>query len=227
METLLKNQSETMRTEVETYLIEETSNLIYDNEQLSKWNEHVKCLGLEGQKQLSTNEKSPIPFMHMKQSIVNVFETLCPMKVNVLKYDITPIPIEVLDLVALSQRENYFDTIQIWYDDKDPDPACVGISYTDYLVINSNGEKQSYSTYPKEEAQKRADEIGGTIEQSTWRGKSYLIGRWADVKRPIEELKEIAKKRFIEERVNRAKENIKNAEREIEDAEIEANKAFN
>lgn len=122
----LLNQSREMKTEVETFVIEETAELIYDNEKLDQWNKHVAELGLVGQTKLVKPEKSPIPFLSMNQSLINICECLCPRKVKIEEYNVTPIPVEILDLVALSKREKYFDEVQIWYDEKSPDPFCVG-----------------------------------------------------------------------------------------------------
>jgi hypothetical protein len=63
----------------------------------------------------------------MNQVSKRVYETLCPAKVDLIKYGKTPIPLEVLGLIQLSQREKYFSKIQIWYDDKSPDPLAVGV----------------------------------------------------------------------------------------------------
>jgi hypothetical protein len=55
-----------------------------------------------------------------------VYETICPAKVKYKEYGKTTIPLDVLSLIALSEKEGYFDEIQIWYDDKNPDPIAVG-----------------------------------------------------------------------------------------------------
>lgn len=130
MEHLLKHNSTSMKTEVETYIIEETQELIYDNEKLDQWNDMVKQLGLTGQNKVVKTEKSPIPFLWMNQSLIKVFEELCPRKTKIEEYDKTPIPVEALSMVALSKNENYFDKIEVWYNDKSPDPALVGYKFT-------------------------------------------------------------------------------------------------
>ena len=135
MRNLLTHNSETMATVVETFVIEETAELIYDGEALENWNNLVSELGLKGQTAIVKPEKSPIPFMHLKSGLVNTFKTLCPRNVDVVDYDKTTIPVEVLKLISLSKSEDYFDKIQIWYDDKTPDPVCVGI--TGYWFQNS------------------------------------------------------------------------------------------
>ena len=110
MDNLLSHNSETMATVVETFVIEETAELIYDGEALETWNNLVSELGLKGQTEIVKPEKSPIPFMHLKQGYVNMFETLCPRKVDVSEYNKTPIPVEILKLIAAKRPI----MLQIW-----------------------------------------------------------------------------------------------------------------
>lgn len=181
-----------MKTVVETFIIEETQELIYDNEKLSQWNQYVQELGLAGQAKIKVEDKSPIPFLHMNQVLVNVFETLCPKKFEIEKYDRTPIPVEILSLVALSQKESYFTKIEVWANEKDPDPVVVG------LVPGADHSKSEW--YPH-----------------YW--ERYLIGRWADVKQSLEQLTEKAKKIYKANIINSAKSSIRTYERQIEDAD--------
>jgi len=198
---MLQNNSNEMKTVVETFFIEETISLIHDNDELTRWNDMISFLDLKGQKKLLKDDKSPIPFMWMNQSTENVFSTLCPRKVDVIDYNKTPIPIEILELISLSRREKYFDFIEIWYDENTPDPACVG-----YAVMDGYKEKEEYW--------KRAY------------SEKYLLGKWADVRRPYSELVEMAKKRFTVQKRNELKTAIKNAQRELEDLEITADNKF-
>mgnify|MGYP000144420015 CR=1 FL=1 len=220
----LQNNSNEMKTAVETFVIEETASLIYDNEQLDKWNELVKDLGLKGQTEIVKPTKSPIPFMFIKDSMKNVFETLCPRKVNVSEYNITPIPVEILDLVALSKKENYFKEVQIWYDDKNPDPLCVGMTCNFYGY--KNGTWNSSNMVTKETKQEVKDIIGDHSVYET-DVKLYLLGKWADVKHSFETLKEMATKRYISEKGNDYRKQIKQAQRGLDDLETEAFDKFN
>ena len=226
METL-KNNSNEMKTIVETFIIEETASLIYDNEQLDKWNSLVNELGLQGQTQIIKKEKSPIPFMFIKTGMKNVFETLCPLKVDVKDYNLTPIPVEILDLIALSNREGYFEKTQIWYDDKDPDPLCIGVNYSTWYSQDDRGRFQTgFKT--KNEAQKHMNENGWEkYEPHPVNPIYYLLGKWADVKHSFEELKEMATKRFISEKGNDYRKQIKEAQRGLDDLEVEAFEKFN
>ena len=92
MQELLINNSASMKTVVETYIIEETQELIYDNEKLDQWNKRVQELGLTGQTKIKAKDKSPIPFLHMKSTLVNVFLQLCPRRGDIKDYDKTPDP---------------------------------------------------------------------------------------------------------------------------------------
>lgn len=229
-----KNNHPEMKTVVETFVIEETQELIYDNDQLDKWNNYVDELGLSGQRSIVKQDKSPVPFMHLKTSMVNVFECLCPRKVSVEQYNVTPIPVEILDLIALSKREGYFNKIEIWYDEKSPDPVCVG-TISDFYVYNYDGVPKELfqTTHPSKDAALKAiqaisPEFKG-ISTFGWETNSrlYLLGKWADVKHSFEELKQMASKRYIQQQGNDYRKKIKEAQRGLDDLEIEAFDKFN
>lgn len=213
----MKNNSSEMKTIVETFIIEETAELIYDNESLDKWNELVKSLGLQGQKCLVKTDKSPIPFMHIKQTLENVFKVLCPARVDVEEYDVTPIPMEILSLVALSKNEGYFTKVEIWYDEKKPDPLAIGIKGYWYQSSWDNEGDSSLNNI-QFESKEEAINAGVKNPHHTERNK-YLIGKWADVKRSLEDLKKMAYSRFVVEETVRIKQDIKYKERELEDIE--------
>ena len=198
---MTQNNNQSMATVVETFIIEETSDLIHDNEKLDNWNKRVEELGLHGQKEVIVVGKSPIPFLWMNQGITATFETLCPIKVLVEKYSLTPIPVEILDLVSLSRNEQYFDFIEVWYNDQDKDPAVIG-----YSVPAENKDKEYY--YQKSYA------------------KKYLIGRWADVKESLDTLVAKAKQLWKAEQLNSYKQQLKYYQRAIEDIDEAANNKF-
>jgi len=52
----LSNNSNEMKTVVETFVVEETASLIYDNEQLDNWNSIVEELGLKGQASIQVKD---------------------------------------------------------------------------------------------------------------------------------------------------------------------------
>lgn len=193
---LLKNNSNDMGTVVETFIIEETAELIYDGEKLDEWNKLVDELGLVGQTKIVSKEKSPIPFLHLKKDLVNAFEVLCPVKVKVTDYSVTPIPVEILSLVALSVNEKYFFQIEVWYDDKAPDPICVGVWHSEENIQKG----YTWTTY----------------------AEHYLLGKWGDVRRSFGELITMARARFIEQEKVRLAAHIKQYNRELDDIELTA-----
>lgn len=200
---MLQNNSESMQTVVETFLVEETINLIHDGEALQKWNDKVSELGLDGQKCVVAQEKSPIPFMWMNAALISTFETLCPTKVIISKYNKTPIPVELLELVSMCIKENYFDGIKVWYNEKQKDPVIVG--------------------YKMKEGKKFGDDWDSEYTSYTER---YLIGRWADVKSSIDELVKRAKNIFFRAETIRLKQEIRDRQRNLEDLETNIENIF-
>lgn len=224
----LQKNANDMATVVETYLVEETVDLIYDGEKLDKWNNLVAELGLEGQNKIRQPEKSPIPFQPMNEQLKNTFDVLCPTKVNVENYNESSIPVEILDLVALSKREGYFNRIQIWYDEKQKDPLCVGL-INEWGVTKPDGTFKITQMWSKKEAEdyiQTNELVDHKPYELTWNSKRWLIGRWADVKKSFKELKEMAKERFMFEQKTAILQEIKKQQRELEDLELSANVKF-
>lgn len=209
-----------VKTVVETYILDETECLIYDNEKLDDWNKFVSNLGLTGQENLRQEGKSPMPFMPMNDNITKVFNTLCPVKVDIKKYDKSPIPVEVLSLVQLCINEGYFGQIQIWYDDKEKDPICVGIVNTYYLYhINGTYYRKSFKN--KEAAQLEIGFNDDTPGVNSWNIQTdlCLIARWGDVKKSLDQLKKAAIARYRTTELARITKEIRDLKRRQEDIE--------
>ena len=139
--------------------------------------------------------------MWMNDAIIATFETLCPTKVLVEKYDKTPIPIEILELVSLSKKEGYFYKMEIWYNEQEKDPVCIG-----YCEDTTRAEKDEW--YKK------------------YYAKKYLIGRWADVKASLDSLTNKAKSIFIANGKSAIEQQIRDAKRQLEDIETIADRKF-
>lgn len=220
----MENNSTSMNTVVETYFVEETAELIYNDESQKQWNEKVASLGLVGQTKISQG-KSPIPFLYMKRGLQNIFETLCPVEVDIDEYDKSPIPLKLLELVDLSIKEKYFTRIVIRYDDQKPDPVIiggVGYWYEDQYYDSSN------KSLNKMEFKSRQEVLdAGGKHPSCYLENCYLIGRWGDVKKSLEELKEEAIKRYKEETITIAQSRILYYQRVIEDVEGKIVDKFN
>ena len=216
-----------METQVTKYLISETMELIYDSEQLDKWNELIKELGLTGQTTLSSDGKSPIPFLFMTSALRNMCETLCGRKVKMEEFNITPIPVEVLDLIALSKKENYFNEIEVWYDDKDKDPFVVGVIAEWYQNTYYDDRDKSLDGLKFKSKQECLD--AGAPERYIYKDvlSRYLIARWADVSMSLEELKKMATEKYVKKEKNHCEQQIRDAQRKIEDLETDAYNRFN
>lgn len=195
----MKNNNQSMATIAETFFVEETTNLIHDGDALKNWNEKVELLQLEGQKTIVKENKSPIPFLWMNEALINTFETLCPTKTEISKFDKSPIPVELLDVVSLSVNEKYFDRIEVWYNEKVKDPVIVGYKFR---------EEDKDDWYQK------------------YHAKKYLMGRWADVKASLDSLVERAKAVFIHKSKMDLNQKIKDYQRDLEDMERTAENKF-
>ena len=61
---------------VETYFEEHNRDLVTESESLEEWNNLIKTLELSGQENLSTNDKSPIPYAYINKSQKRIYETI-------------------------------------------------------------------------------------------------------------------------------------------------------
>jgi len=163
--------------------------------------------------------------MPIKKSLQNVFEQLCPRKVSVFEYNITPIPVEILDLIALSKKESYFNKIEIWYDDKNPDPVCVGT--TGYYYQPYWHDDRDRNLDGKEFVTEQECKNAGATRVYYNEKQHYLLGRWADVKHSFEELKQMAIDRYISEESNELTKTIRDCQRKLDDIKLTAFDKFN
>jgi len=112
---------------VEVYLEEELSELVSDVEKNDEWKKKAEELGLKGQVQLAGGEKaSPIPFPPMDKIKLNVYHVLCSEYTNVENYSGSTIPLRVLSMIALCRQEGYFETLEVWHNERTADPILVG-----------------------------------------------------------------------------------------------------
>lgn len=213
----LENQSESMKTIVETFVQEEVSELVLEGDKLDEWKVLVKEMNLVGQDILAVPKKSPIPFLYMKSNMDRMFTVLCPVKTNIEDFNKTPIPLEILKMVSLANAEEYFDKIEIWYDDKTPDPVCVG-------QVKMWGEWNNYKWRTLEEA---SIGLGIELGNYSYQTSNYLIGKWGDVKYSFEKLMEMAMNRRLKSERTRLEENVKEAEKGLNDIIINNENYFN
>jgi len=207
---------------VQIYQNEELNDIVFQVEALDEWKQIVSDLGMECQSKFVEKSESPIPYPYINNGMEVIFKTLCPSEVDFKKYDKTPIPLEVMRQIAFSVKERHFQEIKIWFDDKTPDPFAIGVA-KDYFVYDSswnhmkNADNKTMYFTSESEAKNYAETIGFKISGVTYTNmKKYLIARWADELRPIEELREIAKQRLLETIGAELKNTIKNASQALE-----------
>jgi len=189
---------------VQIFQNEELNDVLFQVEALDEWKEIANELGMNKQLDFVKSAESPLPYPYMNKSMGIIFSTLCPTRVEFKKYDKTPIPLEVMRQIAFSVKEKHFQEIEIWYDDKSPDPFAIGRTYGWYIYDKSynrlkDADKNDMLFNTEQEAKAYAELVGfntnGTGKTDI---KEYAIARWADELRPITELRELAKERLME-----------------------------
>jgi hypothetical protein len=207
---------------VEVYFDTELMDLVFDPTELDSWKEAIDELGLEGQKSvLGGNETSTVPYPYMNTMMVNLYGTLCPSKVEVKEYSKTPIPKEVLEQLRFTIKEQHFQGIEIWYDDKSPDPVVVGKTFKWYgykdgtYLQDKDGKQLTFNS--KEELEAEAEKQGWTkYSKYTQDVNYYLIARWGREKLlNLKQLKDLAVERLIESKGAQMKIEIETLQRKL------------
>lgn len=188
---------------IQSFRNAELNNVILDLGDQDEWKQLAAEMGLDKQMEFVQQAKSPLPYPYMNQSMQNIFVTLCPTKINFKEYSKTPMPLEVMRELAFCKSEGYFNEIKIWYDDKTPDPIAVGtctrFCATYYKTEEEkakgsylNRESTPYDFTSREQAKDYVETMGFVFNDTSTQTNEYLITRWADELRPMEELKALA-----------------------------------
>jgi hypothetical protein len=215
---------------VQSYKNAELENVIFNVEDQDEWKQLAADLGLNKQMEFVQSAKSPLPYPVLNQSMKNIFETLCPSKVEFKDYNKTPIPLEVLKELAFCIKENYFTEIRIWSDDKAPDPIAVGSTTrfsASYYLTQADKDKSSYydrktSGYDftsKEQAKNWCETMGYVYNDYHSSTEQYLVARWADELRPMPELKKMALDRLKDKYMSEWTKAVKEIQSKINTAE--------
>ena len=144
---------------VENYLQEEFLSPIIEGEDLNEVNTLLEELGLSCGNKIDPT-KSMVPFPKMDYQQIRAFKVLCPDVKEVDKYNYS-IPLEALRMLKLCKHESYFDSIEVWYTEIDPDPFLIG------------------RLYKTEEARDKG---------YSWEKDYYLISRWGPEAKTLPEL---------------------------------------
>ena len=142
-------------------------------------------------------DKTPSVYQVLNTSQTRALEALCPATTELKKYSRSTIPVEVLQAIKFVVDNDMFDVIQVWFDDKNPDPMIIGRKYN-----NDNDRQKGYS----------------------WTMTSTLIARWGDCAYELNELVEMGKKRLVEEKKEKAIDLLQKINSFLEYPEIHINK---
>lgn len=214
---------------IQSFRNAELDNVILEIGDQDEWKELAAQMGLEKQMEFVQAAKSPLPYPYMNQSMQNIFGTLCPTKIDFKEYSKTPIPLEVMRELAFCKSEKYFSDIKIWYDDKTPDPIAVGRTTrysASYYKTQEEKEKGSYynrlsTPYDftsKEQARDYVETMGYVYNDYNSQTNDYLIARWADELRPMEELKKLALDRLKDKYMSEWNKAIKELQSKVNTA---------
>jgi hypothetical protein len=177
---------------VQIYFNEEVQDIVFNTDEQNEWQELAKELGLDNQLGLADGDNSVVPYQWMNTNLTNVCKTLCPSIATVESYDKAPIPLKVMQQLAFVKKENHFEKIDVWYDDKSPDPFLVGTICKWYNEArDKNNNYMKFKT--KQECKDHPDNNGKAYSTDE---KQYLIARWGDENKSFKQLTAMAAERL-------------------------------
>lgn len=118
-----------MKMQVETF--EDTDVRAETTEQSAEALALIKELGLEGQlakADTSTETETRFPYRLITNEELFIYSQLCPSKSEATRYDMSPMPIEVLKALHFAKSFNLLKSFYVWSADssKTKDPVLVG-----------------------------------------------------------------------------------------------------
>lgn len=211
-----------MSATVTIYKNDSIMDVVMDEDKKSEWDRLTTELGIEIPTEVK--KQRPIPFLLLNQRMINMFKVLCPNMNEITKYSREPIPLEVLKIASFCKKEGFFTRMEVWFDDKSPDPVLVGVK-TGKIV------KTWYY----------GDSLAGGIPDKKWHGMllsdipddvtipsgatedrtlgTFLIARWGDEDKPFNVLRDKAASRMRYTIVADNEQRIRDARRAIDDIE--------
>lgn len=102
------------------------------HENAEEWANICQELGLYKQLQKAGKvEKVGNPYQKVDPRSERVFKMLCPVSVNYKLYEASTLPLDVLQEISRCEKNGWFKHINVWYDDKSPDPFLIGYDHKD------------------------------------------------------------------------------------------------
>lgn len=97
------------------------------HENSGEWEQLCAGLGLQKQlKKAGKVEKVGNPYMKLDPRTERVYEILCPRRELYTAYEASTLPLEVLQEIHRCKENEWFPKIEVWHDDKSPDPFLIG-----------------------------------------------------------------------------------------------------
>jgi hypothetical protein len=179
--------------EVKIYREPENVGLLLDENELAEYQQLAEELGIPEVKQ----GKTPSVYQTLNTVQIRALEALCPAKNKLESYNRSTIPVEVLRAIKFIKENEMFDFINVWYDDKNPDPIIVGEKYR-----TENDRTNGY----------------------TWNTEKVLVARWGDCAYELPELVEMGKERLKREFTEKAIDRQQKIESFLQHPEVYINK---
>jgi hypothetical protein len=108
--------------------IEPELEMLSEEINAAEWFEICSALGLENQIALadkSETKKAP-PYMFCDPKTLNIIQTICPRVEEYKKYRASTIPTDVLKEIQKCVEHQWYENIEIHYDNQSPDPFVIG-----------------------------------------------------------------------------------------------------
>lgn len=97
------------------------------HENAAEWEQLCSNLELNQQlKKAGKIEKVGNPYVKLDPRTERVFTMLCPARVAYRFYEVSTIPLEILQEMNRCKANEWFPKMEVWYDDKSPDPFLIG-----------------------------------------------------------------------------------------------------
>lgn len=146
--------------EVKIYREVENTNLLLSEEDLIAYNQITSELGIQS-KIDAEKENVPIVYPVLNEAMQRQLRALCPSSCSFESYTRSTIPLEILKVYKFCKENEMFESVLIWFDEKQTDPLVIG-----YNWMSEEDKKKGYN----------------------WRKNKYLIARWGDCAKEIPEL---------------------------------------
>ncbi len=108
--------------------IEPELEILQDEASAAEWFETASRLGLDKQITLadkSETKKAP-PYSFIDPKTSRIIQILCPCRVLYKDYDVSTIPLDIMQEIDKCITNRWYHKIYICYDDKSPDPFVIG-----------------------------------------------------------------------------------------------------